>query len=153
MQSQHDRITTTIKRQWLAEIIAGRKKIEYRQIKPHWTRRLKSVTVPFELRLINGMKPRGSAESRSARCPIPAEALSLPAHDCVRVDDDQCSRHKGFARADGLLHRAQRQPAGNIRIPRSTAPAQKGASLRSHGTSDRRMGSAADRRGVRQSRC
>ena len=54
---QFDRITTTIKRQWLAEIVAGTKKIEYRQIKPYWTRRLKSVTVPFELRLINGMNP------------------------------------------------------------------------------------------------
>lgn len=55
MQSTHDRITTTIKRQWLAEIIAGTKKIEYRQIKRYWTTRLKGVTVPFELRLINGM--------------------------------------------------------------------------------------------------
>jgi|ERR1700730_13266137 len=54
---QFDRITTTIKRQWLAEIVAGTKKIEYRQIKRYWTKRLKSVTVPFELRLINGMNP------------------------------------------------------------------------------------------------
>lgn len=30
----YDRITTTIEREWLAEIIAGTKKIEYRQIKP-----------------------------------------------------------------------------------------------------------------------
>jgi hypothetical protein len=57
MQSQHERITTTIKRQWLAEIIAGTKKVEYRQIKPYWTQRLHGVTVPFELRLINGMNP------------------------------------------------------------------------------------------------
>jgi hypothetical protein len=57
MQSTHERITTTIKRQWLAEIIAGTKKIEYREIKPYWTIRLKRVTVPFELRLINGMNP------------------------------------------------------------------------------------------------
>jgi hypothetical protein len=57
MQSTHERITTTIKRQWLAEIVAGTKKIEYRQIKPYWSTRLKSVTVPFELRLINGMSP------------------------------------------------------------------------------------------------
>jgi len=41
----------------LAEIIAGTKKIEYREIKPYWTIRLKRVTVPFELRLINGMNP------------------------------------------------------------------------------------------------
>jgi hypothetical protein len=57
MQSTHERITTTIKRRWLAEIVAGTKKIEYRQIKPYWTTRLKGVTVPFELRLINGMNP------------------------------------------------------------------------------------------------
>src|ERR1700688_2327599 len=52
-----NRLTTTIERQWLAEIIAGTKKIEYRDIKPYWTKRLKSVSVPFELRLINGMNP------------------------------------------------------------------------------------------------
>jgi hypothetical protein len=57
MRTGHDRITTTIKREWLAEIIAGTKKIEYRTIKPYWTERLKSVTIPFELRLINGMNP------------------------------------------------------------------------------------------------
>ena len=33
------------------------KKIEYREIKPYWTQRLKRVTLPFELRLINGMNP------------------------------------------------------------------------------------------------
>ena len=54
---KYDRITTTIKREWLAEIIAGKKKIEYREVKPYWTKRLKSTTVPFELRLINGMTP------------------------------------------------------------------------------------------------
>jgi hypothetical protein len=31
----YDRITTTIEREWLAQIVAGTKKIEYRQIKPH----------------------------------------------------------------------------------------------------------------------
>ncbi len=55
--TKRDRMTTTIKRQWLAEIIAGTKKIEYREIKPYWTKRLKSVTTLFELRLLNGMKP------------------------------------------------------------------------------------------------
>jgi hypothetical protein len=35
-----DKLTTTIKRQWLQEIAAGRKKIEYRAIKPYWTKRL-----------------------------------------------------------------------------------------------------------------
>jgi hypothetical protein len=57
MLTKSDRITTTIKRQWLAEILAGTKKIEYREIKPYWTKRFKSVTTPFELRLINGMNP------------------------------------------------------------------------------------------------
>ncbi len=51
-----DRITTTIKRQWLAEIAAKRKLIEYRNIKPYWTRRLDGVEAPFLLRLINGMQ-------------------------------------------------------------------------------------------------
>jgi hypothetical protein len=50
-----DRITTTIKREWLREIVAGRKKIEYRELKPYWTNRLAKVSTPFELHLINGM--------------------------------------------------------------------------------------------------
>ena len=45
MRTKMDRLTTTIKRPWLADIIAGKKKIEYRQIKPYWTKRLKSVRV------------------------------------------------------------------------------------------------------------
>ena len=57
MQASCDRITTTIEREWLAEIIAGTKKIEYRQIKPYWTKRFEKVSVPFELRLLNGMNP------------------------------------------------------------------------------------------------
>jgi hypothetical protein len=57
MGTKYDRITTTFEREWLAEIIAGTKKIEYRQIKPYWTNRLGKVSVPFELRLLNGMNP------------------------------------------------------------------------------------------------
>jgi hypothetical protein len=57
MPTRYDRITTTIEREWLAEIIAGIKKIEYRQIKPYWTKRFEKVSVPFELRLLNGMNP------------------------------------------------------------------------------------------------
>src|SRR5687767_2374647 len=53
-----DRITTVIKREWLAEIAARKKRVEYRDIKPYWTNRLGRVSVPFELRLINGMNPR-----------------------------------------------------------------------------------------------
>ena len=50
-----DKLTTTIKREWLREIIAGRKRVEYRQLKPYWTKKLATVKVPFSLRLINGM--------------------------------------------------------------------------------------------------
>jgi hypothetical protein len=50
-----DKLTTTIKRPWLREIVAGRKTIEYREIKPYWTKRLKGRQCPFLLRLINGM--------------------------------------------------------------------------------------------------
>lgn len=54
---RYDQITTTIEREWLAQIIAGTKKIEYRQIKPYWTKRFAEVSLPFELRLLNGMNP------------------------------------------------------------------------------------------------
>jgi hypothetical protein len=50
-----DKITTTIQRQWLREIAARRKRIEYREIKPYWSRRFSKVNVPFVLRMINGM--------------------------------------------------------------------------------------------------
>lgn len=48
-------ITTTIKREWLKEIVAKRKTVEYRDIKPYWERRFKAIKPPFSLRLINGM--------------------------------------------------------------------------------------------------
>ena len=48
-------LTTTIKRQFLAEIIAGTKTIEYREIKPYWTEKFRKILMPFNLRLINGM--------------------------------------------------------------------------------------------------
>ena len=47
MRIGYDRITTTIERQWLAEIIAGTKKIEYRQIKPYWTKRFEKCRCPL----------------------------------------------------------------------------------------------------------
>jgi len=53
-----DRITTTIKREWLSEIIEGTKKIEYREIKQYWEDKLAKVSIPFELRLINGMQQK-----------------------------------------------------------------------------------------------
>ena len=51
-----DLITTTIKREYLREIAAGRKTVEYREIKPYWTRRFSQIEAPFLLRLINGMQ-------------------------------------------------------------------------------------------------
>jgi hypothetical protein len=48
-------LTTTIKRQFLAEIVEGTKLIEYREIKPYWTKKFRKISVPFNLRLINGM--------------------------------------------------------------------------------------------------
>jgi hypothetical protein len=52
-----DIITTTIKREWFAEIVARTKRIEYREVKPYWTSRLRRVTIPFRLVLRNGMTP------------------------------------------------------------------------------------------------
>lgn len=53
-----DKLTTTIKREWLREIAAGRKKVEYREIKPYWAKRFSRIQTPFLLRLINGMGQR-----------------------------------------------------------------------------------------------
>ena len=53
-----DSITTTIERRWLDEIIARTKRIEYREIKPYWEKRLLAVKAPFRLRLINGMSAK-----------------------------------------------------------------------------------------------
>ena len=50
------RVTTTILRHWLDEIVAGRKTVEYRDVKPYWTKRLEGIETPFELRIINGMR-------------------------------------------------------------------------------------------------
>ncbi len=52
------KLTTTIRLEPLREIVAGRKKIEYREIKPYWTKRLQNAGRPFMLRLINGMRPK-----------------------------------------------------------------------------------------------
>jgi hypothetical protein len=51
-------ITTTIKRQFLAEIIEGTKTVEYREIKPYWTGKFRQILLPFRLRLINGMSKK-----------------------------------------------------------------------------------------------
>jgi hypothetical protein len=52
-----DTITTTLKREWFAKIVDGSKRVEYREIKPYWTRRLAAVKTPFVLVLRNGMTP------------------------------------------------------------------------------------------------
>lgn len=52
-----DTITTTIEREWLDQIIARTKKIEYREIKPYWEDRFQRAKAPFRLRLRNGMTP------------------------------------------------------------------------------------------------
>ena len=49
-------ITTTIKPEFLRQIVAGEKQIEYRDIKSYWIRRFNGVKPPFLLRLINGMQ-------------------------------------------------------------------------------------------------
>jgi hypothetical protein len=56
-RTQMDKITTTIKREWLKKIANRTKRVEYRKIKRYWVKRLSKVQVPFLLRLINGMQP------------------------------------------------------------------------------------------------
>jgi hypothetical protein len=45
---RYERITTTIEREWLAQIVASTKKIEHRKIKPYWTKRFAKVSLPFK---------------------------------------------------------------------------------------------------------
>jgi hypothetical protein len=52
-----DTITTTLKREFFANIVDLSKRIEYREIKPYWTKRLSQVKIPFRLVLRNGMSP------------------------------------------------------------------------------------------------
>ena len=55
--TQLNTLTVNIQREWLARIIDGSKKIEYRGFTPYWeTRVLKVGPPPFYLRLINGMR-------------------------------------------------------------------------------------------------
>ncbi|MDQ2914500.1 MAG: hypothetical protein M3T56_14770, partial [Chloroflexota bacterium] len=48
-------LTTTIKREFFRKIVAREKRVEYREIKPYWTKRLATMTTPFLLHLVNGM--------------------------------------------------------------------------------------------------
>jgi hypothetical protein len=50
-------ITTTLKREFFSKIVDRKKRVEYRDIRPTWTKRLRSVAVPFRLVLRNGMLP------------------------------------------------------------------------------------------------
>ena len=50
-------VTTTLEREWFSQIVERKKRVEYRQIKPYWTQRLRKVKVPFRLVLRNGMTP------------------------------------------------------------------------------------------------
>jgi hypothetical protein len=52
-----DDVGTLVNPGSIGSITAGTKKIEYRQIKPYWTKRFAEVSIPFELRLLNGMNP------------------------------------------------------------------------------------------------
>jgi hypothetical protein len=62
-----DTLTTTIKREFLRDIVAGRKKVEYRELKPYWDNRLSKVRPPFLLRLINGMSAQAPEVMVSVR--------------------------------------------------------------------------------------
>jgi hypothetical protein len=48
-------LTMNIERRFFADIVAGTKRVEYRKVKPFWTRRIEPLTTPFKLRLLNGM--------------------------------------------------------------------------------------------------
>lgn len=55
---QLNTLTANIQRPWLARILDGSKKIEYRDATDYWLSRLDRVgPPPFRLRLINGMRP------------------------------------------------------------------------------------------------
>jgi hypothetical protein len=50
-----DTITTTLRREPFSDIVERTKRVEYREIKPYWTSRLRKVSTPFRLVLRNGM--------------------------------------------------------------------------------------------------
>src|SRR5260370_24810900 len=56
-----DKITTTIKREWLRTIADRTKRVGYREIKPYWVKRLSRVKVPFQLRYRGGPSKIGSS--------------------------------------------------------------------------------------------
>jgi len=55
--TQLNTLTVNIQREWLARIIAGSKKIEYRGLTNYWETRIQRVgPPPFRMRMINGMR-------------------------------------------------------------------------------------------------
>ncbi|MGB7283197.1 MAG: hypothetical protein WBE13_13115 [Candidatus Acidiferrum sp.] len=83
------RVTTTIKRVWLDKILAHTKKIEYREIKPYWTKRLKNIEVPFELRLINGMS------KRAPECTLLIKKVDIGFQPILSDDEEATSLEEG----------------------------------------------------------
>jgi hypothetical protein len=68
--------TANIQREWLARILAGSKKIEYRDATDYWLGRLERAgPPPFHLRLINGMK-KDSPEARVTVDEVDIELVS-----------------------------------------------------------------------------
>jgi hypothetical protein len=89
-----DKITTTIKRQFLAEIVAGTKKVEYREIKPYWTRKFKAVSCPFILRLINGMNKKAPEVTLEIKRITVGDAYELRIGKILKVKNWPSRRRK-----------------------------------------------------------
>ena len=62
-----DTITTTLKREWFAKIVDGSKRVEYREIKPYWTKRLAAVKTPFRAGAAEWHDSAGSGCDRANR--------------------------------------------------------------------------------------
>ena len=97
-----DTITTTLKRRWFTEV-DGSKRIEYREIKPYWTKRLRAVSVPFRLVLRNGMRP-----------PVPVVTVRI---DRVVPSPKGCARRGSYALHIGRVLKVEHWDRGR-RTPR-----------------------------------
>ena len=87
-------LTLPIKKQWYDQILTGKKKIEYREIKPYWTSRLLKVTgivgdpeepVPILARKFNGQKKHFDVLFRNGYEP---DSPSFIAECYVDIDED-----------------------------------------------------------------
>lgn len=65
-----DQITTTLEREWFAQIVDRKKRIEYREIKAYWTQRLRQVRLPFRLVLRDAAANSSSDGAGRSRGPI-----------------------------------------------------------------------------------